>query len=210
VLLSANAILLAGTPEQRAAMLPGIAQGERVIAFAHDEGTRFRRMPVQTKATPMADGFRIVGHKSFVLDAHAAESLIVVARTSEADDSSEGHTFFRVPRGIPGLGIQRRHDIDGRNAARVVFDRVDVPATAVIGEVGRAGNVLDKVLDRATAGLCAEMLGGALEAFDRTLSYLKVRKQFGVAIGSFQALKHRAAWMFAELELSKSVMPRRS
>jgi alkylation response protein AidB-like acyl-CoA dehydrogenase len=206
VLLSANAVALAGTPEQRAQVLPGIAQGERVIAFAHEEGTRFRRWPIQTKATPTADGFRIVGDKSFVLDGNVADSIIVVARTSGADDSQEGLTFFLVPRGVPGLGIQRRVDIDSRNAARVIFDRVDVPASAIIGEAGRAGLILDQVLDRATAGLCAEMLGGALEAFDRTLAYLKVRKQFGVPIGSFQALKHRAAWMFAELELSKSIV----
>ena len=116
----------------------------------------------------------------------------------------ERPAIFLVPRGLPGLGIRKLSTIDSRNVSRVVLDRVDVPTSALLKE--DAAEVLDRVFDHATAGLCAEMLGSIEELFAQTISYLKTRQQFGVPIGSFQALKHRAAQMFCEIELSKSIV----
>jgi alkylation response protein AidB-like acyl-CoA dehydrogenase len=113
-------------------------------------------------------------------------------------------TLFLVPANAPGIAVTRTHMVDSRNAARVRFDAT--PAREIIGQQGAGADVLDAALDRATAGLCAEMLGGIEEVFDRTIAYLKTRKQFGVPIGSFQALKHRAAHLFCEIELCKSIV----
>ena len=115
-------------------------------------------------------------------------------------------TLFLVPRDAEGLAVERQHRVDGRGAALVRLDGVTVGAADVLGTVGEGAALLGRVLDRATIGLCAEMLGGMAACFEMTLEYLKTRKQFGVPIGSFQALKHRAARMFVELELARSIV----
>ena len=144
------------------------------------------------------------GKKTFVLDGHIADKLIVVARTSGEQRARAGLTLFMVDRDAPGVSVTRTIMADSRNAANVSLDNVAVSADAVIGAVDGGADILDPALDIARIGLAAEMLGGTLECFERTVAYLKERKQFGVAIGSFQALKHRAANMFCEIELSKS------
>jgi alkylation response protein AidB-like acyl-CoA dehydrogenase len=204
VLLGASALLLGGTPEQNRAMLPAVCNGERTLAFAHEEGSRFSPYQVTTRAEEDPGGFRLSGEKTFVIDGHVADDFIVVARSSGAPGDRAGLTLLVVPAGAPGMTVTRTHMVDSRNAARVVF--AGTRAREVIGRPGAGADVLDAVLDRATAGLCAEMLGGIEEVFDRTISYLKTRKQFGVPIGSFQALKHRAAHLFCEIELSKSIV----
>jgi alkylation response protein AidB-like acyl-CoA dehydrogenase len=135
-----------------------------------------------------------------------ADPLIVSARTSGETRDREGLTLFVLDPKTPGVTVTRTFIVDSRNAANVRLDGVEVARSQVIGEVDRGADVLDPVLDGATIGLCAEMLGSFQEAFDRTLQYMKDRKQFDVPIGSFQALKHRAAFMFCEIELARSVV----
>jgi alkylation response protein AidB-like acyl-CoA dehydrogenase len=204
VLLGASALLAGGSPEQNRATLPTVCAGERVIAFAHDEGSRFLPYAVTTKAEPDGTGFRLTGEKTFVLDGHVADDFIVVARSSGAPEARAGLTLLLVPAHAPGVPVTRTQMVDSRNAARVRFS--GTPAREIIGRPGAGAEVLDAVLDRAAIGLAAEMLGGIEEVFDRTIAYLKTRRQFGVPIGSFQALKHRAAQLFCEIELSKSIV----
>jgi alkylation response protein AidB-like acyl-CoA dehydrogenase len=190
--LGSSVIVLAGSEAQKKGL-------------AHEEWTRHAPYRIATRAEPTSRGYAIRGNKTFVLDGHIADTFVVVARTSGGEADREGLALFLVPSAAPGVTIHRMNLCDHRNAARVAFD-VEVPGDAVVGLPGKAGDVLDAVLDRAAVALSAEMLGGALEAFERTIVYLKTRKQFGVPIGSFQAIKHRAAHLFCEIELTKSIV----
>ena len=204
VLLSASALVLGGSPEQKQTVLPEVAHGDRIVAFAHDEGSRFAPYEVATRAEAVGNGFELRGEKVFVMDGHVADDFIVVARTAGGPAERDGLTLFLVPARAPGITVTRTNMVDSRNAARVRF--AGTPAASIVGQLGAGADLLDRILDRATIGLCAEMLGGAEEVFARTVSYLKTRKQFGVPIGSFQSLKHRAALLFCEVELSKSIV----
>jgi len=205
VLLGASAVQLGGTDVQKQALLTGVSEGDTLLALAFQEKGRFDPFACSTKAEPAGDGFRITGEKLFVLDGHVADKLIVVARASGGPRDRDGLTLCIVDPAASGVSITRTTMVDGRNAARVRLDGVEVSGDQVIGKPGAGADVLEPVFDRATAGLCAEMLGTLTEAFERTVEYLKVREQFGVKIGTFQALKHRAAEMFCEVELSRSV-----
>jgi len=207
VLLGANAILLGGSPAQQAAHLPGVATGERLLALAYQEtGGRHRPQHVETRARAAGDGWVISGEKHHVLDGHVADHLVVSARTGGGTDDADGITLFLIPRDTAGVSVRRLARVDGRNAANVTLKDVRVGRDAVVGEVGQGGRLLARVLDRATIALSAEMLGSMLAAFDMTVDYLKTRVQFGVLIGTFQALKHRAARMFVETELARSAV----
>jgi alkylation response protein AidB-like acyl-CoA dehydrogenase len=201
VLLGANAILLGGSPAQRAAHLPAVAAGERLLALAFQE-RESRHAPdrVETRAEPVREGWRLRGEKIHVLDGHVADWLVVTARTGG------GLTLFLLPARTPGLRIERQARLDARNAALVRLDGPPAGRDAVVGEVDGGGALLARVIDRATVALTAEMLGGMTAAFEMTIEYLKSRRQFGVPIGSFQALRHRAARMYVELELSRSAV----
>jgi alkylation response protein AidB-like acyl-CoA dehydrogenase len=203
--LAAGAVLLGGADALREATLSGVCSGERVLAFAHEEGARHAPYAIGTTAHRDRAGFVVDGEKSFVLDAHLADGFVVVARTSGAPGDRDGLTLLCVPSG-PGVTTLRLDLVDSRNTARVLLRNVSVPEANVLGAVDRGADLLDRLLDRGAAVLAAEMLGGMQEAFDRTIAYLKTRKQYGVFIGSFQALKHRAAWMFCEIELTRSVV----
>jgi alkylation response protein AidB-like acyl-CoA dehydrogenase len=205
-LLGGNAILLGGNETQKKEILPSVAKGERILALALEESSHHAPYASATRAESAASGYRLTGAKTFVLDGHVADQLVVVARTAGKPGERDGLTLFLVPRGARGLSVKRTIMVDGRNAANVTLDGVEVDKSAVLGGVGRGADVLDKVLDRATIGLAAEMVGTLTEAFERTIKYLKDRKQFGVPIGSFQGLKHRAANMFVEVELSRSIV----
>jgi alkylation response protein AidB-like acyl-CoA dehydrogenase len=207
VALGATAILAGGSDAQRAAHLPAVARGERLLALAHQEpASRHDRHRVDTRAVPAAGAWRIAGEKSQVLDGHVADHLIVSARTAGRPDEAAGITLFLVPAGAAGLTVERQARLDARGAALVRLDGVTVGADAVLGAVDGGAAVLDRTLDRATAAVAAEMLGGMEAAFEMTVEYLKTRQQFGVPIGSFQALKHRAAKLFVELELARSAV----
>jgi alkylation response protein AidB-like acyl-CoA dehydrogenase len=205
-LLAGNALLLGGNETQRKEILPAVAKAERVLALALQEGAHHAPYAIATRAEASANGYRLTGKKTFVLDGHVADQLIVVARTAGASGERDGLSLFLVPKSARGLSITRTIMVDGRNAANVQLSGVEVERSALVGAAGRGADVLDPLLDRATIGLAAEMLGTLSEAFERTIQYLKDRKQFGVPIGSFQALKHRAANMFVEVELSRSIV----
>ena len=205
-LLGASLLDTAGSADQKDEHLPPLIAGERLFALALEEAAHHAPTRIATTAAPSGGGYRLNGTKTFVLDGHVADVLIVVARTSGGRDHRDGITLFLVPADAAGVTRTRTTMLDSRNAARVSFDNVQVGADAVLGGLDRGSDVLEPVLDRARACLAAEMLGSASEAFERTVQYLKDRKQFGVAIGSFQALKHRAAQMFCEVEITRSAV----
>ncbi|MBU25777.1 MAG: acyl-CoA dehydrogenase [Gammaproteobacteria bacterium] len=197
-------INLGGREDLKSELLPQVAGGDLKLALALEESHRHAPYGVNTVAEPHADGYLVSGKKTFVLDGHIADKLLVVARTSGSGSEREGLTLLLVDCEAEGLSVTRTIMADSRNAAIVRLENVKVSARGVIGEEGKGAEILDPALDIARIGLAAEMLGGAQECFERTIAYLKERKQFGVAIGSFQALKHRAAHMFCEIELAKS------
>ena len=203
-LAAASALVLGGTDAQKEAWLPKIATGEAVATLAVDEGPRHDPLRTALAAVKAGAGYRLTGAKTFVLEGMAADLFVTAARTSGKAGEAEGITLFLVPADAKGLGRERRALADSRGYAALSFDGVEVSADTVLGEMGKGYPLLEKVLDRARAGLAAEMLGMALQAFDTTLDYLKTRVQFGQTIGSFQALQHRAARMFTELELARS------
>jgi alkylation response protein AidB-like acyl-CoA dehydrogenase len=202
-LLAASLLSSAGSSDQKDEHLPELVAGERLFALALEETSRHAPTRIATSATKDGAGYRLTGRKTFVLDGHVADVLIVAARTSGGRDDRRGVTLFLVPADAPGVTRTRTIMVDSRNAALVSLD--NAPGTA-LGPVDGGSDILDAVLDRARACLAAEMLGSASEAFERTVQYLKDRKQFGVAIGSFQALKHRAAQMFCEIEVTRSAV----
>ena len=139
-----------------------------------------------------------------MLDAVGADAVIVPARTSGAVGDREGITLFLIPKNARGLIVERQLRVDHRNAASVRLEGVVCDAASIVGAVGEGAAILEAVIDRAAVVLCAEMLGGMAEVFDLTLEYLKTRQQFGVPIGSFQALQHRAARVYMDIELARS------
>ena len=205
-LIAAPLLLATADAARKEALLPAIASGELVIALALDEAPRHAPERIATRAVRNAEGYVLNGCKTFVIDGHVAQSFIVVARTAGDTQDAAGLSLFLVDAKTPGVTVTRTHMVDSRNAAQVSFSDVALPADALLGAEGAAHAPLTRVLDGARACLAAEMLGGAQEAFERTVAYLKMRKQFGVVIGSFQALKHRAAHMFCELELTRSAV----
>jgi alkylation response protein AidB-like acyl-CoA dehydrogenase len=205
-LIGASALVLGGSEAQKSRHLPPLVEGERLFALALEEGSHHAPYRIATKAERTGTGWRLSGEKRFVLDGHVADVLIVAARTSGETSARDGITLFLVPGDASGLTRTRSFMVDSRNAANLRLDGVELGADAVLGPVDGGADILDPVLDRARIGLAAEMLGSAAEAFERTVQYLKERKQFGVPIGSFQALKHRAAEMFCELELTHSAV----
>jgi acyl-CoA dehydrogenase len=204
--VGASAILLGGNEKQKQALLPAVAGGELTVALAMEESHHHRPSHIATLAERDGDSFVINGSKTFVLDGHCADKLLLVARSDGGERTTDGLTLFLVDREQPGITTERTIMVDSRNAANIRCENLRVEAEAVIGDIGGAWPVLDAVLDRGRIALAAEMMGLALEAFERTVAYLKEREQFGAKIGSFQALQHRAAIMQAEIELCRSVV----
>jgi len=203
-LVAASALVLGGSDAQKAEWLPRIAAGEVVATLAVDEGSHHAPMNTALSATTSGDGFVLNGTKTFVIDGDAADLLIVAARTSGAVGDSDGITLFLVPSDTPGVTRSHLSLVDSRGAAKITLDGVQVAADAVLGEAGKGWAILEPVLDRAYAGLAAEMLGAATAAFEITLDYIKTRTQFGQVIGTFQALQHRSAKLFTDLETTRS------
>ena len=194
------ALTLAGSPEQCASILPGVVSGELLLALACDEGARHQPERVATAAEVLDQGFILNGRKTAVVDGHVANTYIVSARTAK------GISLFLVPAGAQGVRVQRYPVLDISASAHVTFDQVELSADSLLGPLHGGQVVLDQVLDAARIGASAEMLGIAQEVFARTLEYLKERKQFGVPIGSFQSLQHRAAKLHGEIETCKSLV----
>jgi len=203
---AASALVLGGSDAQKSEWLPKIADGSVVGALAVDEGAHHAPDKVALAATKSGAGYSLSGAKSFVIEGLAANLLVVSARTSGQSGDKDGITLFLVPADAKGVSRKRLALADSRGAANITFDKVEVGADAVLGAVDKGWDVLEKTLDRVRAALAAEMLGAANQAFETTLDYLKVRVQFGQVIGSFQALQHRAAKMFTDLELARSAV----
>lgn len=192
-----------GSREQQAAWLPPLIDGEKRLAPALLEaGSRYGLDRVETRAPANGEGWSLSGEKVQVVGGVGADGFVIAARTEDSD----GLTLFLVPARADGLAIVAQSRVDSRNSAIVRLNDVHVPAGAVLGDVGGGLEPLGRAVDRATVAVCGEMLGLMTEAFERTIEYLKSRSQFGVLIGTFQALKHRAAEMFIEIELSRSTV----
>jgi acyl-CoA dehydrogenase len=206
--LAASLLARNGSDAQKKTYLPAIAAGDLLMALAVDEASKHRPRQQALQATLAGKGFRLNGAKTFVVDGHVADTLIVAARTSGAVNDADGITLFLVDRGAGGVKVERTAMVDVHNAARIIFDDVQVEADAVIGVPGQGWQALDAALDIGRAALASELLGIADEAFERTLGYLKERKQFGQLIGEFQALQHRAAHLYSEIEITRSLVLR--
>lgn len=180
--------------------LARIAGGEATYALAIDEGNKFAPEATQMQATADGNGFRLNGRKTFVVDGGLADRLLVLARTGE------GMTLFDIPADRDGITRAAQDMIDARDSARISFDNVEATGEDVLGQVGDAMLVLRPALEAGQAALAAEMSGLAAGAFGMTVGYLKERKQFGVTIGSFQALQHRAAHLWCEIEVTASAI----
>ena len=200
VVLGGTTLLSAGNEAQRAAYLTPMLEGETTLALAHSEPhSRYDVAAVQTTATPEGAGYRISGKKVWVLNGHHAAHLIVSA------SAPGGVSLFLVSRDAPGVTIETAKMIDGHKAAFISFDDVTVGADARLGEEGAGATVLDRTMDYAAAAAVAEGVGIATAMLHMTVDYLGTREQFGVKIGSFQALQHRAVDMYAETELLRSI-----
>jgi alkylation response protein AidB-like acyl-CoA dehydrogenase len=206
VLLGGGAIALGGSEPLQKELLPDLCRGDRIATLAVQERGRFAPYAVETTATRDGDGFKVHGEKLFVPDGHVADQIVVVARSAGSPGERDGITLLVLDANAKGVSVERTLLMDGRNAARVRFEDASVDGARLLGSVDAGAELLDTVLDRATIGLASEMLGTFEEAFERTLTYLKTREQFGVKIGTFQGLRHRAAHMFSELEFCRSVV----
>lgn len=206
VVLGAATLVLGGNEDQKAALLPAIAAGDLTVTAAIDEGAHFNPAGIALEAKASGGGFVLNGQKTLVLDGHTADKIIVAARTNGSAGEKQGITLFLVDGAASGVTREKLTMLDSRNAAVVTLSNVKIGADAVIGEEGKGYCILEQVLDQAAIALGAEMLGSLSEVFDFTLEYLKERKQFGQVIGSFQSLQHRAAIMFSEIEMARSVV----
>jgi alkylation response protein AidB-like acyl-CoA dehydrogenase len=206
VALGAQFIARGGTEEQRQRVLPAVAEGTLQLAFANAESdARYTLAQVATRARLGDAGYVISGAKQAVQNAAAADALVVSVRTSGGDTAPDGISLLLVPRTVQGLTMRPLRMLDETRASDVVLDDVRVPADALIGLPGGALPLIEEVVDFATALVCAEAVGALKSANDATLDYLKTRCQFGVPIGSFQALQHRMVDMAIEYEQAKSM-----
>lgn len=190
----------AGSPSQQQAWLPRVAAGTAVLALAVDEQARHNPAQLATTARRDAGQWVLNGRKTFVLDGHVADALIVAAQ------AEGGVALLLVPAGTAGLAVERTVMVDAHNAARVTLDNVRLGDEALVGTVAQGRALLDGVLDVGRAVASSELLGLADEVFERTVDYLKQRRQFGRIIGEFQALQHRAAELFCDLELARAIV----
>ena len=206
--MGAIAVAGYGSASQREQWLSKIADGTTNVAVAVDEDRSHSPGLVTTSAQASDRGFRISGGKSFVADGHVADLILVSARSSGGVRDENGISLFLVPRDCAGLTIERQMMVDSRNSATVQFDGVEVDFDALVGEAGAGYAALEHVVDAGRACLAAEMLGSAQECLAQTIDYLSTRRQFDRTIGSFQALQHRAAHLFTEIEIGRSAVMR--
>ncbi len=198
--------LKAADKAMRVRWFPGILAGETVIGLAIDEGSKHRPEKTALKAERSGNGFKLSGTKQFVVQGASADMLIIAARTAGAPGEQDGLTLFAVEKDAAGLSMEATRLVDSAMAAHVKLDGVEVTSDAVIGDVDGGWSVLSKMLDAGRTGAAAEMVGVGSGAMDMTLDYLKQRKQFDRVIGEFQALQHRAAHLYGEMEAARSIV----
>ncbi|ARR56745.1 acyl-CoA dehydrogenase [Rhizorhabdus wittichii DC-6] len=200
VVLAGGVLRHGASAAQRAAIVPGVIAGERILALAHDEAGQARHtLAARTSARPSGNGWIIDGAKIAVIHGRSADTLIVSATTGE------GLGLFLVDAKADGVAIEAARGYDGVPVASVRLNGVAVGADALVGGAGGGAAILERSFDEARAALAAEAVGAMAETLDVTVDYLKTRQQFGVAIGSFQALQHRAVDMLMQVELSRSM-----
>ena len=204
--LAASALSRGGSEAQKAAHLPKISDGSLLAALAVDEGAKHRPLQTSLQAVRSGNGFKLSGAKAFVVDGHTADLLIVAARTGGAPGERNGLTLFLVDPGARGVAIERTAMVDSHNAARIEFGNVEVDADQVLGEVDQGGAMLEGLLNIGRGAVASEMVGLSEEVFGRTVTYLKERKQFGKLIGEFQALQHRAAELYIDIEITRAAV----
>ena len=204
--LAGSALARGGSAAQKSEHLPGIADGSLLAALAIDEGAKHRPLQTAMQAVRSGNGFRLNGAKAFVVDGHTADLLIVAARSAGSPGEPNGLTLFLVDPKTRGIELERTAMVDSHNAARIVFDNVEVNADGVLGEVDQGFALLQGVLNIGRGAVASEMIGVSEEVFSRTVGYLKERKQFGKLIGEFQALQHRAAHLYTEIEITRAAV----
>jgi alkylation response protein AidB-like acyl-CoA dehydrogenase len=204
--LAASALWRGGSAAQKAEHLPKISAGTLIAALAIDEGAKHRPLQTRLQAVRSGNGFKLNGAKAFVVDGHVADLLIVAARTAGAAGEREGVTLFLVDPKTKGIATERTAMVDSHNAARIDFDNVEVNADDVLGEVDQGFALLEGVLNIGRGAVASEMVGLSEEVFARTVSYLRERKQFGKPIGEFQALQHRAAQLYIDIEITRAAV----
>ncbi len=185
---------------------PGILAGETILALAIDEHAKHRPAQIATKAEKSGNGFKLTGKKQFVVQGASADALIVAARTAGAPGETDGITLFAVDKDVANMSLDNTRLVDSSMAAHVTLDGVEVDGDAVIGEVDQGWQVLSALLRAGRAGSAAELVGVGSGAMDMTVDYLKQRKQFGRLIGEFQALQHRAAHLYSEMEIARATV----
>jgi len=204
--LAASALSRGGSEAQKSEHLPKIADGSLLAALAIDEGAKHRPLQINLQAVRSGNGFKLNGAKALVVDGHTADLLIVAGRTGGAAGERSGLTLFLVDPKAKGVAVERTVMVDAHNAARIEFANVEVDADHVLGEVDQGGALLDGVLNIGRGAVASEMVGLSEEVFSRTVTYLKERKQFGKLIGEFQALQHRAAQLYIDIEITRAAV----
>ena len=202
--IGAYSITNYGTEKQKEFYLPKIVNGELTTALAIDESSHHNPADTEIIAKKEGSSFIINGKKTFVIDGASADLIILLARTSGIKGDMTGLTLFLVDASSNGIDRRKLDMADSRNYANINFKNVEIPDSDILGDLETGGETIENILDIGRIAMASEMLGNAEAAFETTLDYLKQRKQFGVLIGSFQALQHRAAEMFCEIELTKS------
>jgi pimeloyl-CoA dehydrogenase small subunit len=206
VVLGGGFLRHGGSAEQKAAHIPSIIDGSKTLAFAQiEKNSRYNLADVTTSAKKKGAGWVIDGEKFVVLQGETADTLIVTARTKGGQRDRGGIGVFLVPANAKGVIIKGYPTQDGLRAADIRFEAVEVGSDAVIGDAEDGLPLIERVVDEARIAMCAEAIGAMDESLKSTVEYLKTRKQFGVAIGQFQTLQHRAADMFVALEQARSM-----
>ncbi len=198
--------LKAADKAMRDRWFPGILAGDTVIGIAVDESQKHRPEKIALKAERSGNGFRLSGSKQFVVQGMSSDMLIIAARTAGGPGETDGLTLFAIEKDAKGLSMEAARTVDSAMSAHIALDGVEVTADAVIGDVDGGWAVLSKMLNAGRTGSAAEMVGVGNGAMTITFDYLKTRKQFGKMIGEFQALQHRAAHLFGEMEMARSAV----
>jgi alkylation response protein AidB-like acyl-CoA dehydrogenase len=204
--LAASALSRGGSAAQKSEYLPKVSAGSLIAALAVDEGSKHRPLQTGLKAVRAGNGFKLSGSKALVVDGHVADLLIVAARTAGSAGERDGVTLFLVDPGAKGIATERTVMVDAHNAARIEFAQVEVNADHVLGEVDQGFALLEGLLNIGRGAVASEMVGLSEEVFSRTVNYLRERKQFGKAIGEFQALQHRAAQLYIDIEITRAAV----
>ncbi len=206
VVLGGQLIQKAGSEAQKLDLIPQLIEGKLKLAFAYIERqSRYELSNVSLKAERQADSFFLTGSKSVVFNAETADKIIVTVRTSGNNRDKNGISLFLLDKGALGVSMKNYHTVDGLRASELFFDQVEVSHDAIIGELDAAYPIVEQIIDGASAAICAEAVGVISQLREKTVEYLKIRKQFSRPLSDFQVLQHRAVDMFMAEEQMRSL-----